>query len=192
MLKSITDNYKIILASKSPRRKELLSKIIDDFNIQVKPINEKYPKNLKREEIAIYLSELKAKEFEPLYNQIILTADTIVILNDVVLGKPADKNEAFKMLKMLSGKTHEVITACSIFTKDHFNTFYDITEVTFYELSNEEIISYIDKCKPLDKAGAYGIQEWMGYVGIKKMNGDFFNVMGLPLHLLYRELKKLN
>ncbi len=92
---------------------------------------------------------------------------------------------------MLSGKTHEVITACTISTKDHFNTFYDVTQVSFYELSDEEIINYIDKCNPLDKAGSYGIQEWMGYVGIKKINGDFFNVMGLPLHLLYREFKKL-
>lgn len=192
MLKQITDKYNIILASKSPRRKELLKKIIDNFNIEIRPINEVYPKNLKREEIALYLSEHKAKEFNPFYNQLIITADTIVILKDIILGKPANKNEAFKMLKMLSGKTHEVITACTIFTTDHFKSFYDITEVTFYKLSDEEIISYIDKCHPMDKAGSYGIQEWMGYVGIKKMNGDFFNVMGLPLHLLYRELLNLD
>ena len=191
MLPSITAKYDIILGSKSPRRKELLKHLIKDFGIQIKPVNENYPNNLKREKIAVFLSELKAKEFNPIGNQLIITADTIVVLKDLVLGKPVDKNDAFKMLKMLSGNTHEVITACTLYSQDNFSTFYDITEVTFYDLSDEEIISYINQCNPLDKAGSYGIQEWMGYVGIKKMNGEFFNVMGLPLHKLYRELKKI-
>ena len=191
MLTSIIEKYEIILGSKSPRRKELLNHIFSEFSIQVKSVEETFPKELKNEEIAIFLSELKAKEFSPTENQLIITADTIVLIDGLVLGKPKDKNDAFKMLKMLSGKTHEVITACTIKTNKHFNSFYDKTEVTFYELSDEQIIEYIEKCRPLDKAGSYGIQDWMGHVGIRKMNGEFFNVMGLPLHKLYRELKRL-
>lgn len=191
MKQSISNKYEVILASKSPRRHELLKKLITDFKINVIDVEEKYPCELEKEKIAEYLSELKAAAYLPKHNQLFITADTIVCIENEVLGKPKDTNDAKEMLKKLSGKTHLVITAVTLKTSTKLITFSDKTEVTFYHLSDQEITNYIEECKPFDKAGSYGIQEWMGYFGIKKMNGDYFNVMGLPLHRLYRAIKEL-
>ena len=183
--------YDVILASNSPRRQELLKKLVPKFKIQVVPIEENYPKELAKDQIAKYLSELKSAAYQPTKNQLIITADTIVSIGNEVLGKPKDSNDALEMLMKLSGKTHLVTTAVSIKTTEKLITFSDTTEVTFYKLTSQEMEQYITNCQPFDKAGSYGIQEWMGYFGIKKMNGDYYNVMGLPLHKLYRTLKKL-
>ena len=183
--------YDVILASNSPRRQELLKKLIPKFKIQVVPIEENYPKELAKEQIAKYLSELKSAAYQPTKNQLIITADTIVSIGNEVLGKPKDSNDALEMLMKLSGKSHLVTTAVSLKTTEKLITFSDTTEVTFYKLTSQEMEQYIINCQPFDKAGSYGIQEWMGYFGIKKMNGDYYNVMGLPLHKLYRALKKL-
>ena len=183
--------YDVILASNSPRRQELLKKLIPKFKIQVVPIEENYPKELAKEQIAKYLSELKSAAYQPTKNQLIITADTIVSIGNEVLGKPKDSNDALEMLMKLSGKSHLVTTAVSIKTTEKLITFSDTTEVTFYKLTTQEMDQYVRNCQPFDKAGSYGIQEWMGYFGIKKMNGDYYNVMGLPLHKLYRALKKL-
>ena len=183
--------YDVILASNSPRRQELLKKLIPKFKIQVVPIEENYPKELAKDQIAKYLSEVKSAAYQPTKNQLIITADTIVSIGNEVLGKPKDSNDALKMLMKLSGKSHLVTTAVSIKTTEKLITFSDTTEVTFYKLTTQEMDQYVRNCQPFDKAGSYGIQEWMGYFGIKKMNGDYFNVMGLPLHKLYRALKKL-
>lgn len=187
----ITDKiaeYEFILGSKSPRRQELLKKLIPNFKTIVKPVEEIYNPELKKTEIATYLSELKAAVFSPQNNELIITADTIVCIDNEILGKPKNEKDAFNMLNRLSGKTHQVITAVTLKSKLKSETFYDITEVTFYELTTMEIKKYIKDYKPFDKAGSYGIQEWMGYFGISKINGDYFNVMGLPLHLIYRKL----
>ncbi len=183
--------YDVILASNSPRRQELLKKLIPKFKIQVVPIEENYPKELAKDQIAKYLSELKSAAYQPTKNELIITADTIVSIGNEVLGKPKDSNDALEMLMKLSGKSHLVTTAVSIKTTEKLITFSDTTEVTFYKLTSQEMEQYIRNCQPFDKAGSYGIQEWMGYFGIKKMNGDYYNVMGLPLHKLYRALKKL-
>ena len=183
--------YDVILASNSPRRQELLKKLVPKFKIYVVPIEENYPKELAKEQIAKYLSELKSAAYQPTKNQLIITADTIVSIGNEILGKPKDSNDALEMLMKLSGKTHLVTTAVSIKTTKKLITFSDNTDVTFYKLTSQEMEQYITNCQPFDKAGSYGIQEWMGYFGIKKMNGDYYNVMGLPLHKLYRALKKL-
>ena len=183
--------YDVILASNSPRRQELLKKLIPKFKIQVVPIEENYPKELAKDQIAKYLSELKSAAYQPTKNELIITADTIVSIGNEVLGKPKDSNDALEMLMKLSGKSHLVTTAVSIKTTEKLITFSDTTEVTFYKLTSQEMDQYVRNCQPFDKAGSYGIQEWMGYFGIKKMNGDYYNVMGLPLHKLYRALKKL-
>ncbi|MEC8603308.1 MAG: Maf family nucleotide pyrophosphatase [Bacteroidota bacterium] len=183
--------YDVILASNSPRRQELLKKLIPKFKIQVVPIEENYPKELAKDQIAKYLSELKSAAYQPTKNELIITADTIVSIGNEVLGKPKDSNDALEMLMKLSGKSHLVTTAVSIKTTEKLITFSDTTEVTFYKLTTQEMDQYVRNCQPFDKAGSYGIQEWMGYFGIKKINGDYFNVMGLPLHKLYRALKKL-
>jgi len=190
MLQEKLQQKNIILASQSPRRKELLSGIISDFSTQVKSVEEVYPSGLSNTEIAVYLSELKASVFQQNLNEndIVITADTIVCLDNKVLGKPSGAEEAKQMLKDLSGKTHEVITGVTLISKAKKVSFYDSTKVTFYNLSNEEIEFYVTKNKPFDKAGSYGIQEWIGYIGIEKMTGDYYNVMGLPLHKLYRNL----
>ena len=186
-------NLNIKLASKSPRRQELLSNIIEDFDIVTKNIEEEYPKDLKANEIALYLAKLKANSYlkESKENELYITADTIVVYENKVLGKPIDSKDAFRMIKELSGNTHTVYTGVSLLLNAKINSFLDSTEVSFYDLSDEEITFYIDHYKPMDKAGSYGIQEWMGYVGIRKIKGDFFNVMGLPLHKLYREIEKI-
>ena len=186
-------NLNIKLASKSPRRQELLSNIIEDFEIVTKDIEEDYPKKLKADEIALYLANLKANSYlkESKENELYITADTIVVYDNKVLGKPNNFQDAFRMLKELSGNTHTVYTGVSLLLNEKINSFLDSTEVSFYDLSDEEITFYINNYKPMDKAGSYGIQEWMGYVGIREIKGDFFNVMGLPLHKLYREIEKI-
>ena len=190
MLGELTKKYQIILASNSPRRKELLQEIISIFRIDSKAVEEIYPNNLEGSEVATYLSQLKSKPFQPNENELIITADTIVILDGIILGKPKTPEEAINMLTLLSGKKHEVITGVTIRTKDKELSFYDATKVEFYELKPDEIEHYIKQYKPFDKAGSYGIQEWIGHVGIKKIEGDFYNVMGLPIHRVYRELKQ--
>ena len=190
MLRGLTEKYQIILASTSPRRKELLQEIIPIFKVESKEVEEIYPNNLQGSEIALYLSQLKSKPFQPNEKELIITADTIVILDSLILGKPKNPEEAIHMLTLLSGKKHEIITGVTIRTEDKELSFYDSTKVEFYELTPQEIDYYVKNYKPFDKAGAYGIQEWIGYVGIKKMEGDFYNVMGLPIHRLYRELNQ--
>ena len=190
MINQIIEKYDVVLGSKSPRRKELLQKLIPTFEIIAPAVKEDYSPLLVKEEIATFLAELKSAAFTPNENQLIITADTIVCIKDEVLGKPKDQQEANQMLKKLSGETHQVITGVTIKNLNKKITFYDKTDVTFYHLSESEITNYIKNCKPFDKAGSYGIQEWMGYFGISKMNGDYFNVMGLPIHLLYRKIQE--
>ena len=181
----------IILASQSPRRQRLLKELELDFEVRPVDIEEAYPDYLKREEIPLYLSELKAKAFASKVitaNHLIIAADTIVWMNDSVLSKPRDKEEAFRILTKLSGKKHEVYTGVCISFRDKKKSFYACSEVFFRELKKQEIEYYIDNFEPFDKAGAYGIQEWIGYIGIEKITGSFYNVMGLPTQKLYDEL----
>jgi septum formation protein len=181
----------IILASKSPRRQHLLKLMDVDFKIVLKEVDESYPSGLTPIEIAVYISEKKAKAFdETIHNEIVLTADTIVSVEGKILGKPDDEEHAFEILSQISGRKHEVITGVSLLKGHQLNSFYDVSEVYFRELKPEEIRYYIETCKPLDKAGAYGIQEWIGLVGIQKIVGSYTNVVGLPTEKLYRELVK--
>jgi septum formation protein len=184
---------KLILASASPRRKWLMDELGIPFSVQPKNVEEIYPDHLKAEEIPLFLSKLKADAFsiEELQNKIVLTADTIVWLDGAELQKPVDLKEARQMIRLLSGSTHEVFTAITIRTSEIAVSEFDRTEVTFRELLDSEIEHYVDKYKPLDKAGAYGIQEWIGYIGIKKIEGCYFNVMGLPLRKVYQILTTL-
>ena len=185
--------YQIILASQSPRRQQLLGEIVEEFECIVKPVDEVYSSDLKREEIAIYLSQIKSEGFGALQDkQLVITADTIVCLGDRVLEKPKSKEQAIEMLTTLCGKTHTVYTGVTVRDLNHKVSFYDATDVTFKLMEQAEIEFYIDKCKPFDKAGSYGIQEWWGYVAIEKMEGEFYNVMGLPLHKLFQVLKTWN
>ncbi len=184
---------KIILASQSPRRKQLLEWAEIDFDVIVSDTDESFPANLTFEEIAIHIAKQKAiKVFEDSHTTLpIIAADTIVICNNKIFGKPLDSKEAISMLKELSGKTHQVITGVCIFHANQMNSFADSTEVTFHELTHEQICFYVDNYKPYDKAGAYAIQEWIGVVGIASIKGDFYNVMGLPVSRVVAELKKL-
>lgn len=185
--------YKIILASKSPRRKELLSQLRIPFTtVTLSGIDETYPENLKATEIPEFLAEKKASEYRKRFtdNELIITADTLVILGDVVLGKPKDTEDAFKILSKLSGKVHKVITGVSISTVSETITFSSCTEVKFAEISDKDIVYYVNTFRPLDKAGAYGIQEWIGCVAVEWIKGSYYNVMGLPVHSLYEQLKK--
>lgn len=185
--------YNIVLASKSPRRQELLKGIGIEFSILTKDVDESYPSRLPLADVAPFLSLKKAKAFEDQElpeNYMVITADTVVIAENEILGKPKDKEDAFRMLKLLSGKTHRVVTGVTVHTKETSKTFSVTSKVTFDELDNQEIEYYIDNYKPYDKAGAYGIQEWIGYVGVCGVEGSYFNVMGLPTHKLYEVLKK--
>jgi len=180
---------KIFLASQSPRRQELLKGLGIDFEIIKIETDESFPENLIREKITEHISYNKAKAIEiPNENEIIITADTLVWLDDSVLGKPKNYEEAFRMIRNMSGKTHEVFTSVTIQSKEKSVTFSDVTEVSFDEFSDEEIQFYIQNFKPYDKAGAYGIQDWLGYAKISKINGCYYNVMGFPLRKLYNEL----
>ena len=192
MLKEKLKNYTVILASKSPRRQQFFKDLDIDFIIKTKEVEEIYPSELKGSEITDYLADLKSKAFTNLSEKdILITSDTIVWLENKALGKPKDKEDAFKMLRSLSGKKHEVITSISIKRKGFQSIINDSTLVSFREISDDEINYYIKNHKPFDKAGAYGIQEWIGFVCIDKIEGSYFNVVGLPVHKLYKELIKL-
>lgn len=186
--------YKIILASKSPRRKELLEMLDIPFEISTKDgIKETYPESMPAVEIAEYLSRLKGEAYlEDINgNELVITADTVVIHDDRIYGKPKDENDAVRMLMDLQNKTHIVATGVTISTKDRLVSFSTYTAVTFSELSREEASWYVKKFQPLDKAGAYGIQEWIGCAAIAGISGSYYNVMGLPVHQLYRHLKEV-
>ena len=183
--------YEVLLASASPRRRELLAQLNIDFEIAPSiDIDESYPSSMVATEVAPHLSLLKANAYKDLItnNQLIITADTVVINDGKVLGKPASKQEAFDMLKSLSGHVHSVVTGVSITTAYQQITFSADTQVEFAPIEDDEIKWYVDHFSPLDKAGAYGIQEWIGCIGIRNINGSYYNVMGLPLHRLYCEL----
>lgn len=184
---------KLVLASASPRRKWLMEELGLEFSIQPKNVDEIYPADLKREKIPLFLSKLKANAFsqDELEGKVILTADTIVWLKDRELQKPADLEDAKRMIRQLSGTTHEVYTAITIRTSDKIISEFDRTEVHFRDLTEDEIDFYVQNYEPLDKAGAYGIQEWIGYVGIDRIDGCYFNVMGLPLRKVYTALSSL-
>jgi septum formation protein len=186
------NNYKLILASRSPRRQQLLAELGLKFDIVLKEYEENYPDGLSGEEIARYVAYGKAASFKEtiLEKEIVIAADTIVWCNNKVLGKPVNYDDAVTILKEISGKTHEVITGVTILSKSKEFTFSDSTKVTFDLLTDEEINYYIEKCKPYDKAGAYGIQEWIGIVACTHIDGSYFNVVGLPVQKLYKELIK--
>ncbi len=179
----------IILGSKSPRRKQLLQESGLAFTVEHFDVEESYPESLQKEEIAIYLSRKKAKAYaKPLGDAILLCADTIVCIDDSVLNKPADFDEAYAMLSHLSGRMHEVYTGITLCYNNEYKSFYERTEVYFKPLTSIEIERYIIQNSPYDKAGAYGIQEWIGYIGVEKIIGCYYNVMGMPLSRLVKEL----
>lgn len=189
---TLANNFQLILASQSPRRKELLSNLGYNFSQRIKKVEESYPNNLKPEEVAEYLSKKKSEAYESdlAENEIVITADTVVILNKSILGKAKNKAEATKMLKQLSGKKHHVVSGVCLLKKGTRKAFSVTTTVYMKELSSEEIEYYVDNFQPFDKAGAYGIQEWIGYIGVEKIEGSFYNVMGLPLRELYTALNE--
>lgn len=181
---------KIILSSKSPRRKELLAGLDIPFEVQVvSGIDESYPDGMGAEEIPQFIAKRKSTAYQIANDEIIVTADTVVVLDDKILGKPVDETEARNMLQALSGQTHRVITGVCLTSTEKQRTFSVVSEVTFKSLSDHEIDYYISHYHPLDKAGAYGIQEWIGYVGVTSLKGSYFNVMGLPVQRIYEELK---
>ncbi len=184
---------KIILGSQSPRRKELIERLGLNYEVQVSEVNEIYPKDLPYDEIALYLAKLKAKEntYQLKENEILLTADTIVALNGKILGKPKSEKEAKTMLEKLSGNSHEVITSVYLKSLNSEKSITNRTIVRFSPLEDDDINHYIENYKPFDKAGAYGIQEWMGYIAINKIEGCFYSVMGLPVHDVYQALKEM-
>ena len=185
--------YQIILGSQSPRRQYLLKELGIKFDVKLKQmVEEVYPEDLTKEEIPLYLARIKAEAFddELSENIIVITADTIVWKDGQVLQKPKDEKEAFDILKSLSGTVHQVYTGVCIRSVNQKSTFSSRTDVYFKDLTDKEIWYYIDKYEPFDKAGSYGIQEWLGYIGVEKIDGSFFNVMGLPVQKLYVELKK--
>ena len=192
MLNEILKDYHVILASGSPRRQQFFKDLGLDFSIQLKEVEEIYPDHLKAEEISNYLAQLKASAFTDLQpNDILITSDTIVWHNHKALGKPKDLDEACKMIASLSNDTHEVITSVCFTTTTQTKTVFQSTKVTFKALSKEEIEYYVKTFQPLDKAGAYGIQEWIGFIGITNLKGSYFNVMGLPTHLVYETLTQM-
>lgn len=185
-------NYKVLLASNSPRRKELLQGIDIDFEIKVLPdIDESYPATLPVEEVAEFIAEKKASSYTNNLkeDELLITADTVVILDGAIFGKPNNKEEANAMLTALSGKAHRVISGVCLATLEKQVSFSVTSEVLFSELCSEEIEYYINRYSPFDKAGSYGIQEWIGYIGVEHLSGSYFNIMGLPIQRLYRELK---
>lgn len=192
MLKAILKNHTIILASGSPRRQQFFKDLDLNFEIRLKDIEEIYPDTLKAEGITNFLAELKANAFEGELNEneILVTSDTIVWHKNTALGKPKDYEDAFKILKSLSNNTHEVITSVCFKTIEKTNTFHEVTKVTFNALSDESIQYYLENYKPFDKAGAYGIQEWIGFIGVSKIEGSYANVMGLPTDKVFEYLLK--
>lgn len=191
MLENLKE-YNIVLASKSPRRQELLRGIGVEFSVMTKDVDESYPLNMSVFDVAPYLSLKKAKAFEDVElpdNYMVITADTIVVVDDKILGKPQNADDARNMLALLSGKKHMVITGVTVRTKSKAKTFSVSSKVFFNILDNEEIEYYVNNYKPFDKAGSYGIQEWIGYIGVSSVEGSYFNVMGLPTQKLYQVLK---
>lgn len=194
MLKKLT-KYNIVLGSNSPRRKELLGGLDISFEVKAMPdIDESYPSTLWKEEIPVFLAKQKADAYAETMEDdtLLITADTIVWLAGKVYGKPTDEADAKEMLRALSGETHEVITGVCITTKARQKAFYAVSKVTFAALEEKEIDYYIKQYKPYDKAGSYGVQEWIGYIGVERLEGSFYNVMGLPVRMLYSYLKELN
>lgn len=186
------EQYDVVLASKSPRRQQLLRDLGINFRVEViEGIQEDYPKTMPADEVAQFLAIQKSKPYRLQDNELLITADTIVVLDGHVLGKPADAEEAHRMLRSLSGRVHHVITGVCVTTADSQHSFADVTEVEFAPLTDDEIDYYIEHYRPMDKAGAYGIQEWIGHMGIKRINGCFYNVMGLPVPRLYALLKQM-
>ena len=182
----------VILASNSPRRKQLLKEAGINFEVKSKNVKEDYPIHLKRESIPLFLSKIKAEAFAgELTNELLIAADTIVYMNGKIIEKPENREHAVEILQQLSGNMHEVITGVSIFFQNRLNSFYEVTEVYFAEIPQSSIEYYIDQYKPFDKAGAYGIQEWIGITHVRKINGCFYNVMGLPVQRLIQELHLL-
>lgn len=184
-------DYHIILASNSPRRKELLSGLDVDYTIKtLRDVDESYPDSMPKEKIAEFVARRKASVYLPELkeNELLIAADTVVLLDNTILGKPANKAEAKRMLQMLSGKTHRVITGVCMATRKNEVSFSDTTFVTFGKLTDTEIDYYVDKYLPMDKAGAYGIQEWIGYAAVECIEGSYFNVMGLPIYKVYQAL----
>jgi septum formation protein len=183
--------YNYILASKSPRRQQLLHSLGIKFQVRIKEVDEIFPQELSPTEIPVYLAELKAQSFLPELesNDLLITADTIVFLENKVIGKPQDSKEAEQLLRILSGKEHQVISGVCLSSVNKQKSFHAVTNVQFKKLSQEEINFYIQSFRPFDKAGAYGIQEWIGYIGISHIEGSFYNVMGLPVQKLYEEIQ---
>lgn len=180
------------MASNSPRRRELLAGLDVPFEVKVLPgVDESYPEGLPTEEIPRYIACEKALAYQVAEGELLITADTVVVLGDEVLGKPADVADAARMLHKLSGKTHRVITGVALTTAKDQRAFHVTTEVTFKTFTEEEIDYYVSHYSPLDKAGAYGIQEWIGYIGVVKLRGSFFNVMGLPVQRIYEEMQTM-
>ena len=186
-------DYQIILASNSPRRKELLAGLGMPFEVRVlQDIDESYPENLPVSEVALYIAGKKADAYRAVLSprELIITADTVVIVDNEILGKPTDEADAVRMLHTISGRTHQVTTGVCLLSADRESRFDVTTDVTFKQLSDEEIHYYVDTYKPFDKAGAYGIQEWIGYIGVTSLRGSYYNVMGLPVQRIYQELSK--
>lgn len=188
---SLTSRYRLLLGSQSPRRQELLRGLDLPFSlVRLLEVDESYPATMRPEEIPSFLSRKKAEAYRPQLSagDLLITADTLVFLGDEILGKPADEADAEAMLSRLSGQTHHVTTGVTLSTLDHMETFADTAEVSFLPLTQEEIRYYVSHYRPLDKAGAYGIQEWIGYRAIREIRGSFYTVMGLPVHLLSQHL----
>lgn len=186
--------YKVILASNSPRRKELLAGLRVDYEVRTLPdVDESYPETLQGADIPLYIAKEKANAYQAMIqpDELMITADTIVWLDSKVLGKPEDREDALQMLRKMSGRTHEVFTGVCITTTEWQRSFTAQTEVRFSVLSEEEIAFYVDKFQPMDKAGAYGVQEWIGFIGVENISGSYYNIMGLPVQRLYRELLKV-
>lgn len=182
--------YKVILSSNSPRRKELFAGLGIDFEVRViSGIDESYPSDLPLKDVPQYIAKEKAAAYDIATDELVVTADTVVIVDNEILGKPEDEDEARKMLRELSGRSHEVITGVCLTTCELQRSFAVTSEVTFKKLSEEEIEYYVKNYHPLDKAGAYGIQEWIGYIGVTSLYGSYFNVMGMPVQRIYEELR---
>lgn len=187
------DKYDVILASKSPRRQELLAGMGVNFRVMTCDVVEDYPSSLPAVDVPAFLSRKKASAFETNElpeNHLVIASDTVVIIDNQILGKPKDTDDAARMLRLLSGRTHKVVSGVTIKTKDVTETFSAVSDVTFNILNDNEIHFYIEKYHPFDKAGAYGVQEWIGYIGVSAVKGSFYNVMGLPTQMLYQTLKK--
>lgn len=187
-----TKELKIILASASPRRKELLAELDLAFEVKViKGVSESYPESLRAEEVPQYISREKAAAYQVADDELLLTADTVVVVDNTILGKPHDADDARRMLRLVSGRTHQVVTGVTLTTAKAQKTFGVTTDVTFRQLTDDEINYYISHYRPFDKAGAYGIQEWIGYIGVTSIHGSYYNVMGLPVQRIYQEIMKM-